>query len=359
MAKRIVATLFAISFIALSGILTDGCYQDRTVFEQLPQVHTTNLYASEYARNYYFVDTLYRRFWEQYHASPTPALSSEMIANSITRLDLWKSLAQLTPQYSSEAVFMTALLNLPPHDLGEQYTPGLLLGLDTSTPGQSLNAYWIRLVPGIDYTLDPSNGTLRIETYEDPAAYAVSYSIVGAPGSTGKVFGDSVAGTGRWYLKLVKPPYLSSHPDYQPAWSLMLKNIYHIGRLGIYDRIDAAAFLLAPGDHKSQSILGYPLLRVLGLDRFDASLNPGSDGRFDYIPGVTIDPLHGDVFFPTLLPFDDGIREFFRQVSPATLVPDSLLYPTMYDTLVTPNLLSPEANKYLVSFSVTLTGNNW
>lgn len=358
MTSRILSLSFAILFIALMGISTDGCYRDRTLIEQVPETHTIDLYALQYARNYYFVDTIYRRFWEQYHASPTPALTSEMSASIITRLDLWKSIPFQAPQYAAEAVLMKAFVNLPSHDIGEQYTPGSMAGLDTLNFGQYVPAYWIRLVPERDYSFNPIQGTIRLESYEDAAAYAVSYNVLGYPGFPGKVYGDSVPGTGEWYLKLVKPPFLSRHPDYQPAWSMMLKNIYNVGRLGIYDRIDVAAFVLSSDGHNNQSILGYPLLQVLGLDRFDASWNPKSDGHFDFLPGMTIDPFHGDVFFPTLQPFDDGIVEFFHQVSPATIVPDSLLYHTIYDSLVTPNLLSPQANKYLLRFSVTVTENN-
>ena len=146
MTGRIVSRLLAILFIALVGFSTDGCYRNRTVDEEIPEVHMTDLYASQYARNYYFVDTVYRRFWEQYHASPNPTLTPDMNANVITRLDLWMSVSPLNSKAIGQAVEMKAFLNLPSHNIGEQYSPGFAAGLDTTVLGEYCPGFWIHLV---------------------------------------------------------------------------------------------------------------------------------------------------------------------------------------------------------------------
>lgn len=54
----------------------------------------------------------------------------------------------------------------------------------------------------------------------------------------------------------------------------------------------------------------------------------------DFRPGRTIDPLRGDIIFPTLRPFDYGIRDHFRSEGLNFQDTSEYLYPQVYDTTV-------------------------
>ena len=86
----------------------------------------------------------------------------------------------------------------------------------------------------------------------------------------------------------------------------------------------------------STRILDQPLLRVLGLDRFNTDGTPSvdGDGQFDFRPGFTIDQTHGEIILPSLRPFDGGIRAYFA--SRGIHFPDSVYCaPEIYDTTKT------------------------
>jgi cell surface protein SprA len=52
------------------------------------------------------------------------------------------------------------------------------------------------------------------------------------------------------------------------------------------------------------------LITMLKLDRYTTgTISPPPDGLFDWRPGITIIPNTGDILFPSLEPFSDGLRQ--------------------------------------------------
>ncbi len=300
----------------------------------------------EYSKSYYFVDTVYAQYWEQLHAQQTPVITDSINSHMILQMDVWETVQQLNPSTSGIALDKKAYVGLPPHRLGEVYQPGFADNLDTTSIGNYQHSYWIRLDPNKDYTFNPYGGyVVFTNSVNDQQAYAVSYTIRGPQGSPGLVYGDTVPG-GAGYLKLIKPLYGADHPEYRPAWDLMLKNIYPIGGrnidpkdfdLKVTRRTDAAEIY---------QIQGANLLEVMGLDRFDQNNAPKPDGAFDFIKGFTIDVDRGDIIFPTLKPFSNGITEYFSKKG--QVADDSLLFPQLYDTTTNAAAQLNLVNKYLI-----------
>lgn len=299
------------------------------------QATNNDIHAYSYSQHYYFVDSVHQTYFEPLHQSYPPTITSDIQDNQIVQMDLWQTVA-IAPANTGTYVNRRAYVNLPSHPSGAGYDGHVTDNLDTSRSlGHYEEGYWIRLDPSKDYKYDPYGGYVYINNFSDAYAYAVSYTVLGPLGPGGKrqsyVYGDTIPG-GEGVLKLIKPKFLSDHPEYQPAWGLMLKNIYNLGGRNVSPKDFKLQIVRRTDGPEITAVLGYQLLNVLGLDRFDAnnSPQPRGDGAFDFIPGLTIDLDKGDLIFPTLRPFDNGLRNFLAAVGDS--VNDSLLFREVYDT---------------------------
>jgi len=105
-----------------------------------------------------------------------------------------------------------------------------------------------------------------------------------------------------------------------PIWDLMMKNIYATG-----------AFRLSQDDFKLNILYSDPtprnyitpvddatwpvgleediLLEVFNLDRLNIynDVQPGGDGFFDFVQGLTVDTEGGEIIFTTVEPFGEGL----------------------------------------------------
>ncbi|WP_350284953.1 cell surface protein SprA [uncultured Croceitalea sp.] len=108
-----------------------------------------------------------------------------------------------------------------------------------------------------------------------------------------------------------------------PIWDLMMKNIYATGafqlsqedfKLNILYSDPTPRNYITPVDPNA----GWPtgledriLLNVFNLDRLNIynDVQPGGDGFFDYIPGITIDTQTGRIIFTKVEPFGEFLFE--------------------------------------------------
>ncbi len=75
-----------------------------------------------------------------------------------------------------------------------------------------------------------------------------------------------------------------------------------------------------------------PLLTVLGLDRLNAHNDPGPDGIFDYMEGLTVLSPQGRIIFPVLQPFGDDLDTLAFAGASQTLK-DKYIFHQLYDTI--------------------------
>jgi len=131
---------------------------------------------------------------------------------------------------------------------------------------------------------------------------------------------------------------LSAGPAYRDPWRLLVKSIYPIGYPGVINyQFELGVFQQTDVTFGQHSVLGQPLLVILGLDRYssDGMPAPRGDGVFDYRPGRTIDQTHGDVILPYVRPFDDGIQRYFASIGQPISPTSNVLLPQLYDTTTT------------------------
>ena len=115
------------------------------------------------------------------------------------------------------------------------------------------------------------------------------------------------------FLKLLKPQKLDTQ---HPTWDLMMKNIYNLQATNI-DRNGFQLRVIYRDDETGvdnpslpeTKIKGKQLVGVLGVDKLNQQGDPGVDGIFDFVQGQTISPRTGRIFFPTLEPFGETIRQ--------------------------------------------------
>lgn len=294
--------------------------------------------ADAYSTQHYFVDTLYRQFWEPLHRSAVRNLTADLQRNEIilSSVEVWKSFQSSNANELATARRGFANIDLPPRGPGEQYPANIETTLSRG-PGKFHEGYFIKLDRLKDYKIDPIAGYITLlTTVQDIDAIAITYQTVGndiVGGTIDDLVYGNTADTGKIVLRLIKPPYLQNRPDFKPAWELMLKNIYPLGGRDLkQEGFDLKAFYEVNGSADQDQLFGRPLLQILGLDRFDANNGAQPDNSFDFIRGLTVDPERAEIIFPTLEPFDDGLRSFFANQGITEAGIDSIVFSDVYDT---------------------------
>ncbi|GGE24293.1 T9SS outer membrane translocon Sov/SprA [Psychroflexus planctonicus] len=130
-------------------------------------------------------------------------------------------------------------------------------------------------------------------------------------------------------VKMLKSPITNVN---EPIWDLMMKNIYSIGGYDIeqegfrfnilYTDPQPVNFLQqAPGSNTAlpEDVADQNLLQLLNFDRLNSNGDlPGSDGFFDFVPGITIDRQNGFIKFTKVEPFGEFLFEELNNTPGAT-----------------------------------------
>ena len=155
-------------------------------------------------------------------------------------------------------------------------------------------------------------------------------------------------------LKLLKATSIRTTT---PIWDLMMKNVYSLNAYNVsQEQFFFDIYYQDPGGGQKRylpespgpnPIAGKQLLQVLNLDNLNNQLDPQQDGRFDFIPNVTINPRNGRIYFPVLEPFGSALVKAIND--PA--ISDKYAYRYLYDTTKTAALQFPEFNRFLLKGS--------
>lgn len=135
-----------------------------------------------------------------------------------------------------------------------------------------------------------------------------------------------------------------------PAWDLMMKNVYSIGAYQVNPQdFKLDVYYEDPGKGVKRflpksNLEGRPLIRVFNLDNLNVQGDPQPDGVFDFVPGVTINPANGRIYFPVLEPFGSNLE---RQITDANLR-DTFVYNELYDLTLFQAQEYPEKNRYVI-----------
>ncbi len=135
-----------------------------------------------------------------------------------------------------------------------------------------------------------------------------------------------------------------------PTWDLMMKNVYPIGafRVGQED-FELDIYYEDPGGGNKRflpetNLAGVPLIRIFNLDNLNSQRDPQPDGRFDFVPGLTILPENGRIIFPVLEPFGSSLA---RRITDPRLR-EQYTYQELYDQTIFQAREFPEKNRFII-----------
>ena len=181
---------------------------------------------------------------------------------------------------------------------------------------------------------------------DEVLAVSYEYTYRGQVYRVGEFSSDGVSAPQTLIMKLLKGTNLSPK---QPTWELMMKNIYNIGAYQV-NQEDFVLNILYQNDQAGTKVNYLPegdikneiLLQVLNLDNLNSQLDPGSDGMFDYINGVTIYSNNGRIIFPIIEPFG----EFLREKIGNNAIADKYVFEELYELTQNEAQQIAEKNKY-------------
>lgn len=197
-----------------------------------------------------------------------------------------------------------------------------------------------------EYYFNPQIGFLSVNTQLQPdevLGVAYQYTYNGRVYQVGEFSQDVALDSSKGvqkilFLKLLKAT--SQRPSL-PIWNLLMKNVYSLDLFGGIERADFKLNIMYedPGGglkrflpESSPSVEGYPLLRVLNLDRLNNRNDPQPDGVFDYLEGFTILPQQGRIVFPVLEPFGKDLDTLAFANMPAA-IKRKYVFQQLYDSI--------------------------
>ena len=155
------------------------------------------------------------------------------------------------------------------------------------------------------------------------------------------------------FAKLLKNETLKTN---LPIWDLMMKNIYSLGayqisrndfRLNIF-RLDENTGIEKPQITEGQNTNGQLWLQLTNLDNLNQQNDRKPDGFFDFIEGVTIDPLNGRITFPLVEPFGSDLAARFNPATEQGLIQKYVFQPLYDSTKVDAQQLFQRLNRYYI-----------
>lgn len=206
-----------------------------------------------------------------------------------------------------------------------------------------------RLLNASEFTYHEQLGFVSINLNVQPdqvVGLAMEYTYNGVPHKVGEFTsevpnGDSL-NQNVLFVKMLK----STTANVQlPIWDLMMKNVYAVGSANVDPqefRFDV--FYEDPGkgqkrfldaDNVPSALRAKPLLQVFGLDNLNLQADPGADGIFDFVPGLTINLRSGRIMFPVLEPFGSSLLRKFEEADPgvdSAQLAETLIYTQLYDS---------------------------
>lgn len=305
---------------------------------------------SNYATNNFFVDLSYRGLYESWYRSDIPTGDP---TKKILEEEVWVSITGIDPANTSKARKGIAYITLPEAP-PNGYSDTLRLAQDLS--GDHESGQFIRLDQS-QYELvgDGYIGVIALnQNPGDDKIIAIAYRTQNSQFGELTANNPTTSDTSKpLVLKMVKPKnLLSVGPSYATAWKMLLKNIYSLGgrnvkesgfSLDIYRRVS--------GQEDQNAVITEPLLRVLGVDKYNTSGQLGPDNIFDFRPGRTINLSRAEIIFPSLEPFDSAFTRYFVENNKPPPGAE-FVFPEIYDTTRTAAQQSIN-NKYVIKGKAT------
>lgn len=331
------------------------------------QVQEFEMSADNYEENrHFFLSHLFREEYEKNLANP-PRVTSRInitaveiyITNTQAAFNNTRNILAFTDLGNDRRVHNSNIVQVNPgvrsadnasNDLYENLNGGFpnaqqvrgFNGADQVLQGQGLESGTdyerlenAMLLSPNDYTLNPQLGYISLNRTlnpQDVLAVAFRYTYNGQTYQVGDLSVDGIDGQQALYLKLLKGTIINPQ---LPSWDLMMKNVYSLNAFNIGAEDFNLEIWYLNGETGVEipyfpegKFDNTPLVSVLGLDRISVVNDPFSDGVFDFIPNITINPRNGKIFFPVLEPFGGFLRKQFDNQALA----DKYAFDSLYTT---------------------------
>ncbi len=351
------------------------------------QVQEFSVTADEYdANKHYFLSDYFRDNYND-------ALKNLPIINSginITRIEVWVTNKTSNFDASRNIVAFTDLAepqpysdefkrvpgengNFPRNELNDLYGkmvnggyPGVrnvttvTAALSSLTLGRDYEKIEnARLLSPREYDLNEKLGYISLNSAlnsDEVLAVAYEYTYNGKTYRVGELSSSAgINAPDALFLKLIKS---TNFTPSSYTWDLMMKNVYAIGAYQVTPE-DFTLDVLYQDDKTGNAINYIPegelnkklLLELLNLDNLNSNHDPYPDGLFDYIPGITINPSNGRIFFPVLEPFGKYLEKIIRENGGDEATVDQYVFQALYDSTKTKAQQIAEKNKFKLAGS--------
>ncbi|GAA5224855.1 T9SS outer membrane translocon Sov/SprA [Membranihabitans marinus] len=221
--------------------------------------------------------------------------------------------------------------------------------------GRDFEKVGARLLRSSEFTFHPDLGYISLNTAIRPdqvIAVSYEYEYNGKKYQVGEFSTDLPLNpdtTTVLFTKLLKG---TTQRIDLPIWDLMMKNIYSIGAYQVsQEDFQLDIFYEDPGKSQKRYLPAdgfenLPLLNIFNLDQLTTTGDPqpGGDGRFDFVNGVTFNLATGRMMFPTLEPFGSRLAEDLQDPD----LIDEFVYQELYDSTIVIAREFVEKNRFLI-----------
>lgn len=315
--------------------------------------------AYNYARNHFFVDSSYFAVWREFFRPATPALPASAAPLVIKEMEVWESTPDVRDVQASEAIAIDTLPGVQ-WKLNERYSPAI-----RSSPirvGFTERGRFVRLDPK-RYVADLNLGTVSLLNMRTDRTYAVSYRVEGATASEvdDLYFGNLTSNTtpgDTLMLKLIYRPQIQ--PGFRTIWRRQMRNKYTLGLQNVNPADARIGMWYFRNTNDSADVIQGSPDKIVTIFRVD-QVNNGTgaappDGVFDVRPPI-FDSQRGEITFPSLEPFREGLREYFRNRGNAELA-EQYVYSEIYDTTDVAARLITAKDRFVISAEGAGTGGS-
>lgn len=306
--------------------------------------------AYDYARNHFFIDTAYFEVWDAYFKSVTPVLPPQYSHLVVKEIEVWESTTELTQVQANEAI---AYADLRPIRFaqGERYPDALKSA--SIKAGEIERGRFTRLDPK-RYEVDMNLGTVTVLNMRTDRYYAVSYRYEGENPLTDSddlyvgTLSKNAAEKDTILLKLISRQQMQ--PGFTTLWKRLMKNVYSLGVSNINPTDANIGMWYYRNTNDSTDVLEGAPDKIVTIFRIDQITNGTGtappDGNFDARPPV-FNAARGEIIFPSLEPFRDGLRQYFASKGNPQLA-EQYVFNEVYDTTDQAARLNSAKDRFLI-----------
>ena len=219
-----------------------------------------------------------------------------------------------------------------------------------------------RLLSSSEYTFNKNLGFISLKTAlraDEVLAVAYEFTYGGQSYQVGEFSSDVQESKTTLFLKLIKPN--SGSPD-NACWNLMMKNVYSLGARGVKSN-EFKLDVYYASDSLGTNITYLPeaglkdktILQLMNLDRLDSNNSKANpNGIFDFVEGYTINSSAGLVFFPSVEPFGNYLKNKINNDA----IAEKYIFQELYDSTKTVAKQLAEKDKFYIVGEYTGTSAN-